>query len=818
MLSRPQANELATPITTEEILPILKELRTSKAPGPDGFSPLYYKKFRTQLAPLLTNMYNGFLEGKSPPKELLAASIVVIPKEGKDPSTCASYRPISLLNVDMKIYAKVLATRLSRHLPSLVHPDQVGFIPSRGAPDNIRRTVNLLSIAHASKQPSLLLSLDAEKAFDRVDWTYLWEVLRRFGVGEGMIGGIRALYTSPTASVITMGGRSRPFDILNGTRQGCPLSPLLFALCLEPLAEQIRGHPDISGIAVGDKHYKLSLFADDILLTITRPLVSLPNLYGCLSSFGALSGYKINIAKSEALNISLPQEVVTHLRESFTFRWCPHRLQYLGIYLTAHVPQLYAGNYPDMIKHIKSLLRQWSSYSISWMGRIYALKMTALPKLLYLFRTLPVPLPLTILPDLQSAFYRYVWQGKKPRVSRLILRRPKKHGGLAVPDLALYYKSAQLTQLLQWSSRRGRVCWVDIENDYVAPSCLSQVPWRQISAVERGRLLPTTAHSLDIWSKVKYCMSLTTTTSGLLPLRDNPLFPPWNGEEGRAFEWWLRKGFTTLGAVLLQGKFPRWEYFRESHDIPLREFHRYSQIRHFVRSRLNIGTPVETPFERLVMRSSSTAGAISQIYSLLLHPSLDRPCSYQLLWEADLCHQFTGEEWGAITESSMGITTCTLIKENCYKLLSRWYLDPVRLQKIYPALTGLCTRGCGQRGTFYHMWWECGLVIVLWSSVFAMISRALGLPVPPDPALALLNSPSRRHGLPRSSLRLAHRICTSTRICIARSWKRDLPSIPEIEAKVWYIYKMERLTAQLHDTLQQCTKIWEPWLSTQTIP
>uniref|UniRef100_A0A8C5WBR9 Reverse transcriptase domain-containing protein n=1 Tax=Leptobrachium leishanense TaxID=445787 RepID=A0A8C5WBR9_9ANUR len=230
-LTQTQAAALGTPITAEEILPIMKELRTSKAPGPDGFSPLYYKKFRTQLAPLLANMYNGFIEGRKPPKELLAATIVVIPKEGKDPSTCASYRPISLLNVDMKIYAKVLATRMSRYLPSLVHPDQVVFFRSRGAPDNIRRTVNLLSIAHATKQPSLLLSLDAEKAFDRVDWTYLWEVLRRFGVGDEMIGGIRALYTSPTASVTTMGGRSRPFDILNGTRQGCPLSPLLFALC-----------------------------------------------------------------------------------------------------------------------------------------------------------------------------------------------------------------------------------------------------------------------------------------------------------------------------------------------------------------------------------------------------------------------------------------------------------------------------------------------------------------------------------------------------------------------------------------------------------
>uniref|UniRef100_A0A8C5MEI7 Reverse transcriptase domain-containing protein n=1 Tax=Leptobrachium leishanense TaxID=445787 RepID=A0A8C5MEI7_9ANUR len=267
-----------------------------------------------------------------------------------------------------------------------------------------------------------------------------------------MIRSIQALYSSPTASITTMGGKSKPFPILNGTQQGCPLSQLLFALCLEPLAKQIRQRPDITGIVVGDASYKLCLFANNSLLTITQPQISLPNLYSCLSSFGALSGYKINISKLEALNISLSLDMTLLLKSTFAFRWGPHRIQYLGVYLTSHPNQLYAANYPDMIKHIKSLLLILSSYSISWMGRIYALKMTALPKLLYLFRTLPVRLLPTMLPVLQSAFYRYVWQGKKTRVSRTVLCQPKQRGGPAVPDLTLYYEAAQLTWLLQWSS------------------------------------------------------------------------------------------------------------------------------------------------------------------------------------------------------------------------------------------------------------------------------------------------------------------------------------------------------------------------------
>lgn len=111
------------------------------------------------------------------PKESHEALIVTIPKPGKPHDEPAKYLPISLLNSDLKIYAKILATRISSFIPKLVHKDEVGFVPHRQASDGTRRFINLIQWAEHHKTPSLLLSLDTEKVFDRVHWSYLRVVL-----------------------------------------------------------------------------------------------------------------------------------------------------------------------------------------------------------------------------------------------------------------------------------------------------------------------------------------------------------------------------------------------------------------------------------------------------------------------------------------------------------------------------------------------------------------------------------------------------------------------------------------------------------------
>lgn len=116
---------------------------------------------------------------------------------------------------------------------------------------------------------------NAEKALDRIHWKYLQHVLQKFEFRGQILNALLALYTTPSAQVFSADIISQPFAITNGTRQGCPLSPLIFNLLMEPLVEHIRQNPKITGFEIGHKTYKISLFADDVILMLTNPTSSL---------------------------------------------------------------------------------------------------------------------------------------------------------------------------------------------------------------------------------------------------------------------------------------------------------------------------------------------------------------------------------------------------------------------------------------------------------------------------------------------------------------------------------------------------------------
>lgn len=161
--------------------------------------------------------------------------------------------------------AKVLARRLESTLPKVINPDRAGFVKSRHGSDNVRRALNAIHYFHTQKKTSMILSLDAEKAFDHVEWPFLFLVLEKFGLNSNFINVIKHLYTDSIASVNTNGLMSEGFPARRGCRQGCPLSPLLFTLFIEPLAESIRTNPDTSGIIINGKKHVISLYADYVL-------------------------------------------------------------------------------------------------------------------------------------------------------------------------------------------------------------------------------------------------------------------------------------------------------------------------------------------------------------------------------------------------------------------------------------------------------------------------------------------------------------------------------------------------------------------------
>lgn len=210
--------ELELPFRPTEISNAISAMQSTKAPGPDGYPIEFYKNFSTKLTPLILEMFNDLLGTGALPQTLIEASITFIPKPRKDRTQCGSYRPISLLNSDIKILAKTLARRLESVTDEVISPDQTGFMTGRHSFSNIRGLLNVIYSPASGKVPEVVISLDAEKAFDRVEWAYLFECLRAFGFGPTFIAWIKLLYASPKASVVTNGKRSEFFSLSRGTR------------------------------------------------------------------------------------------------------------------------------------------------------------------------------------------------------------------------------------------------------------------------------------------------------------------------------------------------------------------------------------------------------------------------------------------------------------------------------------------------------------------------------------------------------------------------------------------------------------------------
>ena len=160
----------------------------------------------------------------------------------------------------------------------------------------------------------MIISIDVEKAFDKVQHPFILKTLSKVGIEGVFLNIIKAIYDRSTANIILNGQKLRAFPLRSGTRRGCPLSPLLFNIVLEVLATAIRQEKAIKGIQIGKREMKMSLFADDMIVYMENPIDSTKELLNLINEFGKTAGYKVNTQKSKAFLYTNNETAETEIR------------------------------------------------------------------------------------------------------------------------------------------------------------------------------------------------------------------------------------------------------------------------------------------------------------------------------------------------------------------------------------------------------------------------------------------------------------------------------------------------------------------------
>ena len=464
LLEAEQANLLLREVTEEEIKSALFSIGEDKAPGPDGYTSCFYKKAWNVIGRDFIKAVKEFFDSGQILKQINHSVLALIPKS-KAADKVEDFRPIACCNVLYKVISKILASRLAPALCGIVDPAQSAFVQHRSMTDNIFLIQELLrQYGRKRASPRCILNVDLRKAFDSIDWDFLQDMLSALQFPPRFIKWIMECVSTTSYSLSYNGSMHGFFKGKRGLRQGDPLSPYLFVICLEYLSRGLGQLKDIADFNFHPKCGGLKIthlaFADDLILLSRGDPKSVSLLMENLNHFGDCSGLKVSFSKSSLFTAGINSNDWEDIKNITGFAQGSFPFRYLGIPIADS--RLTISQYGPLIDKISGYISAWAGANLSYAGRNELVK-SVLQGVECFWLTI-LPIPAGVKAKIVQLCRNFLWSGscnshKRPLVSWKEIILPKEEGGLGIRDIKAWNKALISKTLWDIQAKKDSI-WV----------------------------------------------------------------------------------------------------------------------------------------------------------------------------------------------------------------------------------------------------------------------------------------------------------------------------------------------------------------------
>jgi hypothetical protein len=373
--------------------------------------------------------------------------IVCIPKSDKAVAP-NDYRPITLLNSDYKILARIVEGRIRPAPVEVLHASQHCGVPGKSIFDAVATVRDAVVYAEMANAPLCVLSLDLKEAFDKISHKYLFTILQSYGFSDALLRCIENMYTNATSMVHINGHISGPIPVQSSIRQGCPLSMALFALCLNPLLYQLD--QTLNGFRIHQRQWQSAViaYADDVTLLITTP-EDIDAVKDAVQCYKKATGTILNIRKSQALAVgvwdtTIPVMDIPHNDEITVIRFKVQK----------SVARAASSSWTRITHMVRTQARDTYSRDLGLSQRIQYAHVYLLAKLWHTAQIYPAPTE--CVRQIVAAVAWFIWQGTIFRVPISTLQK-KREGGWDLTDVAAKFRALLLTRIWTQSQSAGTI-------------------------------------------------------------------------------------------------------------------------------------------------------------------------------------------------------------------------------------------------------------------------------------------------------------------------------------------------------------------------